>query len=56
MNLEEELQKVAIAETCRLELDLDGLGVRPMVAIGRVRHVAARVSDTCVDYAGQLAD
>ena len=27
-----------------------------MVAIGRVRHIAACVSDSCVDYAGQLAD
>ena len=56
VNLEEELQEVAIADTRRVELDLDGLGVRAMVAIGRVRHIAARVSDPCVDYAGQLAD
>ena len=56
VNLEEELQKVAIADAFRVELDLDGLSVRSMVAIGRVRHIAARVSDTCVDYARQLAD
>jgi hypothetical protein len=56
VNPEEELQEVAIADALRVELDLDGLGVRPMVAIGRVRHIAARVSDTCVDYAGQLTD
>src|ERR671915_614103 len=56
VNLEENLQKVAIADALRVELDLDGLGVRSMVAIGRVRHIAARVSYTCADYAGQLAD
>src|ERR671912_98689 len=56
VDLEEELQKVAIAGTCRVELDLDGLGVRSMVAIRRVRHIPARVPDPCVDYAGQLAN
>src|SRR5262245_42450692 len=56
VDLEEELQKVAIADALRVERDLDGLRVRSMVAIGRVRHIAARVSDTCVDDAGQLAD
>src|SRR5918994_4033537 len=45
VNLEEELQKVAIADAFRVELDLDGLGVRSMIAISRVRHITARVSD-----------
>ena len=56
VNLEEELQKVAIADKCRGELDLDGLGVRSMVTIGCVRYIAARVTNTCADYAGPLAD
>src|SRR5918995_1710556 len=56
VNLEEELQEVAIADAFRIELDLDGLSVRSMVAVGRVRHIAARVTNTCADYAGQLAD
>src|SRR6185295_4345336 len=54
VNLEEELQKFPIADTRRVELNLDSLSVRSMVAIGGVRHIAAGVSDTCVDDAGQL--
>src|SRR5262245_30538640 len=41
---------VAKADTCRVELDLDGFGVRSMVVIGCVRYIAAGVSDTCLDY------
>jgi hypothetical protein len=54
VNLEEELQKVAIADTCRVKLDLDGLGVRAMISIGRIRYVAARIPDTCSDNAWEL--
>src|SRR5918993_265637 len=36
VNLEEDLQNVTIADTCRVELDLYGLGVRSMVSIRRV--------------------
>src|SRR5918997_2302957 len=55
VNLEEDLQNVTIADTCRVELDLYGLGVRSMVSIRRVWHVATRVPDTCVHDARQPA-
>lgn len=42
MNLEEEFQQIAIADVLRIKHDLDRLGMRSMVAIGRVRHIAAR--------------
>ena len=41
VDLEEELEQLAIAEARRVEDDLDRLGVRAVVAVGRVRHVAA---------------
>src|SRR5687768_1459294 len=56
VDLEEELQKIAIADVVRVVVDLDGLGMSSVVAIGRVRHIAAGISDACVDDAGQLAD
>src|SRR3954451_25191495 len=45
VNLEEERQQVAEARLFRLEGDLDRLGVRAVVAVGRVRHVPAGVPD-----------
>jgi hypothetical protein len=52
VNLEEELQQIAIADAVRIELDFDGFGMRSVVAIGRVRHIATRVPDPCPDHAG----
>src|SRR5690606_21265638 len=45
MDLEEELQQPAIAELCRIEDDLDRLGMCPVIAIGGVGHVAAGIAD-----------
>jgi hypothetical protein len=33
-----------LSGACRVELNLNGLGVRSMVAIGRVRHIAASIA------------
>ena len=41
MDLEEELQDVAVADLVRIEQDLDRFRVGAMVAIGRIRNVAA---------------
>src|SRR5215470_11400818 len=56
VDLEEELEQVPIGDLLRVEDDLDGLGVGAMVAVGGVRHVAARVTDPRRDHARTLAD
>ncbi len=56
VDLEEELEQVAVGDPLRVEDDLDRLGVGAVVAVGRVRHVAARVSDARGDDAVELAD
>src|SRR5438045_2532669 len=45
MNLEKELEQLAIADLRRIENYFDRLGVGAMVAISRIRYVAARVAD-----------
>ena len=45
MDLEEELQQVAVARLGRVEQDLDRLGVAGVVAVGRVGVLAAGVAD-----------
>src|SRR5215469_9222230 len=45
MNLEEELQQIAVCDFRGVEDNLNRLGVTPMIPIGRVRHVSTRVSD-----------
>src|SRR3954447_4372856 len=52
MDLEKELQQLAIADGFRIEDDLDAFGVIAVVAIGRVRHLTAGVADPGRDYAG----
>src|SRR5688572_17416543 len=56
VNLEEELQQVAVGDTRRVELDLDRLSVRSMVPIGSVRYIAPSVSNACPDDPSPLAD
>ncbi len=56
MDLKEELEQAPVAQLRRIEDDLDCLGVRAVVAIGRVRHVAAAVADPGRDDAVHLAD
>src|SRR5690348_3501703 len=56
VDLEEKFQQLAIAGELRIEDDLDGLGVRAMVAIGGIRNVPAGVTDARGDHARQLAD
>jgi hypothetical protein len=55
MNLKEELQQLAIIDHTRVENDLDRFGVRPMLAVSRIRNVAAGVPDPRRDYAGIFA-
>src|SRR6185369_1280765 len=45
VDLEKELEQLPVRETLRVEDDLDRLGVRAVVAVRRVRDVAAAVAD-----------
>src|SRR3990167_2238979 len=56
VDLEEKFEDPAVADLIGIEIDLDRLGVRAVVAIGRVRHIAAAVTDTGADDAGEFAD
>jgi hypothetical protein len=56
MDLEEELQKVAVGGLLRIEDDLDRLGVGSVVVVGGVRHVSAGVSDPGGDPPGVWLD
>jgi hypothetical protein len=56
VDLEEELQQPAVTQHRRVEQDLDRLGVRAVIAVGRVRHVAAAVTDAGRDHARNAAD
>src|SRR3954447_9438035 len=55
VDLEEELEDVAVGDLLGVEDDLDSFGMRAVVAIGRVGDVAAGVSDARRDDAGTLA-
>src|SRR3546814_9365174 len=54
VDLEEELQDPPVADLLGIEDDLDALGMGAVVAVGRVRHVAAGIADAGRDDAGQL--
>src|SRR4051812_15413390 len=56
VDLEEELQDLAIADLRRIELDLDRLGMAAVVTVGGVRYVAAGITDARGDHAGLLTD
>jgi hypothetical protein len=44
VQLEEELEQLAEADALGVEDDFDGLGVRPVVAVRGIGHIAARVA------------
>src|SRR5262249_12968308 len=56
VDLEEELEQLAVRDLLGIELDLYGFGVVAMVAVGRVRDVASRITDPRRDHAGPLSD
>src|SRR5262249_35822998 len=56
MDLEEEFEDLPVAGLGRVEQNLDRLGMRAVVAIGRRRHVAAGIADPRRDDAGQAPD
>src|ERR1700685_151765 len=51
VNLEEELQQLSIAQLPRIEDDLDGFGMACMITVRRIGDIAARIPDTCGNYA-----
>src|SRR5262249_44323872 len=56
VDLEEELEQVPIGDLLRVEDDLDRLGVAFVIAVGRVRNVAARVAHARGENAGPLPE
>src|SRR5580658_1470206 len=56
MDLEEEFQELPIADLRGIEDDLDAFGMRPVMAIGRVAHIAAGIADPRRDDAVIAAD
>jgi hypothetical protein len=51
VNLEEKLQKPPVTDHLRIKDNLNRFGMISVVSIGRVRHVAARISNPCRDHA-----
>src|SRR5260370_2953093 len=51
MDLKEELEKLAIADPLRVKDDFNRFGVRSMISVGRIRHITARIADSCGQYA-----
>jgi hypothetical protein len=56
VDLEEQLEQVAIVDLRRVEDDLDGLGMGAVVAVGGVGDVTAGVPDSSRDHARQVAN
>jgi len=56
VDLEEEFQKAAEADRPGIVGDLDRIGMGPVVAIGGMGNIPARVADPGRDHPGQLAD
>jgi hypothetical protein len=56
VDLEEKLQELAVADFRRIEDDLDRLGVIAVVALSRIRHVAAGIADPRRYDAGHAPD
>ena len=56
VDLEEELQQLAVAHLRGIEDHLDAFGMGAVVAVGGVRHVAAGVADPRRLDPGHLAD
>src|ERR1700733_5722987 len=56
VDLEKELQQLAIRKFLRIKDDLDALGMRPMVAIGGIGDIAAGITDRYRNHSRKLAD
>ena len=60
VRLEKQLCNLLVADYFRVERDLDGLGMAGFVGadllVGRIRNMAARISDGCGDNAGYLIE
>ena len=56
MDLEEELQKIAVADLRRVEDDLDPFGMSAVVAIGSVGDVPAGIPNVGFQDAGAFPD
>ena len=56
MDLEEELEKLPVRELGRIEDHFDGFRVRTVIAVCRIRYIAAAVAYARGRYARQLAD
>src|SRR5262249_55550729 len=56
VNLKKEQKNVSIAQLRRIEDDLDSFGMCPVVAIGRIRHIATGIADACRYHAFVSAD
>jgi hypothetical protein len=51
MNLEEELKDLPIADPVGIKDNLDRLRMVSMIAVGGIRHVAARIADARRNHA-----
>ena len=51
MDLEKEFQQVPVAELLRIKNDLDRLGMRSVIAIRRIRDIAACIAHPCRNHA-----
>src|SRR5205814_1892970 len=54
VDLEEEFEELSVRDSLGIEDDLERLRVTVMVAVGRIRNVAAGVADPCRNDAGSL--
>jgi hypothetical protein len=48
-----ELQQISVAQLLRIEQDLDGFGVRAVIAVGGIWNVATAVADASLTHAWQ---
>jgi hypothetical protein len=56
VNLEEEFEQRSIADDLRIEHDFDRFCMCAVVAVGRIRNIAAAVADTRGQDTAHLAD
>src|SRR5262249_20979238 len=56
VDLEEVFQDPPVTDLLGIKGDLDALGMGAVVAVGRIRNVAARIAHTGLHDAGYLAD
>src|SRR4029453_4657426 len=56
VDLEEELEQLPVGDPLRVEDDLDRFGVRPVIAVGRVRNIAAAVANASGKNPGPLPE